>query len=196
MAFDVLSLDGEPSTPLPYRERRALLAGLCLAGPTWRAPARFDEPAPLIAATREQGLEGVVAKRLDSPYKPGERSSAWIKHKHLRTERLTVIGHARSASRGARLLVASSGAGGLRYRGVVELGLGRDELWEALRELERPGCPLDWSARRAGSRGSGRRSTSRSPATAAAARCARRPCGRSTQGARPSARQLSFAPAL
>ena len=144
MAFDVLSLDGEPSTPLPYRERRALLAGLCLAGPTWRAPARFDEPAPLIAATREQGLEGVVAKRLDSPYKPGERSSAWIKHKHLRTERLTVIGHARSASRGARLLVASSGAGGLRYRGVVELGLGRDELWEALRELERPGCPLDW----------------------------------------------------
>ena len=145
MAFDVLSLDGEPSTPLPYRARRALLAGLCLAGPTWRAPARFDEPAPLIAATREQGLEGVVAKRLDSPYTPGERSAAWIKHKHLRSERLTVIGHARSARRRARLLVASCTAGELRYRGVVELGLARDELWEALEELGRSDCPLAWA---------------------------------------------------
>jgi hypothetical protein len=62
----------------------------------------------------------------------------------LRSERLTVIGHARSERRRARLLVASCTAGRLRYRGVVELGLGRDDLWEALAELERPDCPLDW----------------------------------------------------
>ena len=91
MAFDVLSLDGEPTGGLPYCERRELLA-----------------------ATREQGLEGVVAKRIDSPYTPGERSAAWIKHKHLRTERLTVVGHAR-LRRGARLLVASGAAGEPRY---------------------------------------------------------------------------------
>ncbi len=42
---------------------------------------------------------------------------SWVKHKHLRTERLTVIGHARSQRRGARLLVASryGGAGGARF---------------------------------------------------------------------------------
>jgi hypothetical protein len=57
---------------------------------------------------------------------------------------LTVIG-ARSLRRGAGLLVASGPPGGLRYRGVVELGLGRDELWEALAPLERPDCPLAWA---------------------------------------------------
>ena len=144
MTFDVLSLDDEPSTYLPYSERRRLLEGLCVEGPTWRVPASFDEAAPLLAATREEGLEGVVAKHLDSRYTPGERSAAWIKHKHLRSERLTVIGHARSARRRARLLVASRAAGELRYRGVVELGLGCDELWEALAGLERPDCPLAW----------------------------------------------------
>ncbi len=57
-----------------------------------------------------------------------------------------VIGHARSPRAGARLLVASRAAEGeLRYRGVVELGLGRDQLWEALQQLERPGCPLVWA---------------------------------------------------
>ena len=99
---------------------------------------------PLLAATREQGLEGVVAKRLDSPYTPGERSAAWVKHKHLRRERLIVIGHSQSARRRARLLVASAVAGELRYRGAVELGLARDERWEALAQLERPDCPLTW----------------------------------------------------
>ena len=174
MAFDVLSLDGEQTAGLPYRERRELLAALSLEGPTWRAPRSFSEPAELLAATREQGLEGVVAKRLDSPYTSGERSAAWIKHKHLRTEQLTVIGHARSESRGARLLVASGAAGELRYRGVVELGLARDELWEALAELERRDCPLAWARPPRGAPGSRPSSTSRSPATGAAARCAKR----------------------
>src|SRR3954447_20242016 len=123
MAFDLLGLDGEPLTHHPYSERRELLAGLALEGPNWRAPASFEEAAPLLAATREQGLEGVIAKRLDSPYTPGERNAAWVKHKHLRTERLTVVGHARSERRGARLLLASKTPQGLRYRGVVELGL-------------------------------------------------------------------------
>ena len=145
MAFDLLCLDGEPLTHHPYSKRRQLLADLGLEGPNWRTPAAFDEAAPLLAATRDQGLEGVVAKRLDSPYTPGERTAVWVKHKHLRTERLTVVGHARSERRGSRLLLASRTPEGLRYRGVVELGLGRDELWQALAELQRPDCPLGWA---------------------------------------------------
>lgn len=80
MAFDLLTLAGEPLTDRPYSERRELLDGLGLEGPTWRAPEFFDQAGPLLAATREQGLEGVVAKRLDSPYTPGERSTGWVKH--------------------------------------------------------------------------------------------------------------------
>lgn len=144
MAFDVLCLDGEPTTHLPYHQRRQLLEDLRLQGPTWRAPASFDESDPLLAATRDLGLEGVVAKRLDSPYQAGQRHASWVKHKHLRKERLTVIGHARSQRRGARLLVASGAPGELRYRGVVELGLHRDGLWETLAMLEQADCPLAW----------------------------------------------------
>jgi bifunctional non-homologous end joining protein LigD len=144
MAFDLLSLDGEPLTDLPYRERRERLEGLGLDGPTWRTPVSFADREPLLRATREQSLEGIVAKRLGSPYTAARRSSAWVKHKHLRSERLTIIGHAPAGQGGRRLLVASEAGGHLRYRGVVELGLARDELWDALAALEQPGCPLDW----------------------------------------------------
>lgn len=144
MAFDLLCLDGEPVGILPYRERRKLLKSLGLDGPTWRTPASFSDAESLLQATRERGLEGIIAKRLDSPYIPGRRSSAWIKHKHLRSERLTVIGHAAAGTRRRRLLVASRSTGELRYRGVVELGLAREKLWEALGALEQPGCPLAW----------------------------------------------------
>ena len=57
MAFDVLLLDGEPATDLPYRQRRELLAALGIGGPTWRVPMSFEEPGPLLAATRDHGIE-------------------------------------------------------------------------------------------------------------------------------------------
>ena len=145
MAFDLLSLDGETLLDLPYRERRALLHELGLDSPTWRVPPSFADPEALLEATRAHELEGVVAKRLGSPYLPGTRSSSWVKRKHLRRERLTVVGHSRAARRGAALLVASPNSEGeLRYRGLVELGLGRDDLWQALGKVERRGCPLPW----------------------------------------------------
>jgi bifunctional non-homologous end joining protein LigD len=69
--FDLLWLDGRLLCPAPYAERRRLLDGLGLAGPAWQPVASFpDEGTALLAATRAQGLEGVVAKRLDSPYLP------------------------------------------------------------------------------------------------------------------------------
>ena len=76
--FDLLYLDGHPTIELPYRQRRELLEGLGLKGPAWQIPAqRVGGGAELLAATAEQGLEGVIAKRLDSPYRPGERSGEW-----------------------------------------------------------------------------------------------------------------------
>jgi bifunctional non-homologous end joining protein LigD len=93
LAFDVLHLDGRSTRELPYERRRELLLDLALDGPGWRTPRNFvAETDEVLAATREQGLEGVVAKRLGSPYLPGARSGAWVKHKHRRTESFLVSG--------------------------------------------------------------------------------------------------------
>ena len=74
-AFDVLYLDGETVTGKPYRERRTLLEGLGLTGAAWCTVLSVVGDGPeLMAACGQLGLEGLVAKRLDSICRPGERS--------------------------------------------------------------------------------------------------------------------------
>lgn len=91
--FDLLYLDGHPTIELPYRQRRELLAGLRLKGPAWQVPAqRVGGGTELLAATAEQGLEGVIAKRLDSPYRPGERSGEWVKIKNVHRQEFVIGG--------------------------------------------------------------------------------------------------------
>ena len=78
--FDLLHLDGHRVRDLPYLERRELLEDLGLDGPRWRVPAhRLDGGPDLLEAARRGGLEGIVAKRTDSPYRPGKRTSGRIK---------------------------------------------------------------------------------------------------------------------
>ncbi|TCB90961.1 ATP-dependent DNA ligase [Micromonospora zingiberis] len=78
LLVDLLWLEGSTSTNLPYRQRRELLEGLALAGPHWQTPPWFPGTgADALRTAREQGLPGVVAKRLDSVYEPGQRSRAW-----------------------------------------------------------------------------------------------------------------------
>ena len=78
--FDVLTLNGESLMHLPYRERRGELERLNLNGPYWQTPETFDDGAALFEAVCGHGLEGIVAKRLNGSYKPGERG--WIKIKN------------------------------------------------------------------------------------------------------------------
>ncbi|MFI9825907.1 hypothetical protein ACIHFC_36990 [Streptomyces sp. NPDC052013] len=83
MLYDVLYL-GEPTVQLPYTARRDLLDDLGLAGPGISVPAAW--PAPVgqaLEQSRLEGYDGIVAKRLTSPYLPGRRSRDWIKIKHL-----------------------------------------------------------------------------------------------------------------
>ncbi|MDX6633711.1 MAG: bifunctional non-ous end joining protein LigD, partial [Solirubrobacterales bacterium] len=80
MAFDLLHLDGKSTMPLPYSERRELLAGLDLDGPNWQAPRHHvGEGRALLEIARRQSLEGIVGKLLASPYRAGSRSGEWIK---------------------------------------------------------------------------------------------------------------------
>ncbi|HWF41376.1 MAG TPA: RNA ligase family protein, partial [Acidothermaceae bacterium] len=72
LLFDIMQLDGKATTGLTYTQRRSLLESLELAGTHVLSPPAFHEaPRTVLAASRAQGLEGVVAKAVDSIYLPG-----------------------------------------------------------------------------------------------------------------------------
>jgi bifunctional non-homologous end joining protein LigD len=79
--FDVLHFDGHEVTGLSFERRVQLLDDLFDDEPNWRRVDRFDDGPALLAAVIARGLEGVMAKRRDSPYTPGRRSSTWRKVK-------------------------------------------------------------------------------------------------------------------
>jgi len=117
MVFDVLAWHGCDVRSESLDERRALLAGLDLPWLTqevWAPSAVFDDGDALLAATLEQGMEGVMAKRRDSPYRCGVRSPDWVKLPHRSLTDLVVVGWVRDRSGGgvAALAVADP-AGGL-----------------------------------------------------------------------------------
>lgn len=80
-AFDILSLNGENLTLRPLSERRGLLQSrIVVASEVVQLSESFQIPAEqMLALVREHGLEGVLAKRLDSCYEQGRRTGAWVK---------------------------------------------------------------------------------------------------------------------
>jgi bifunctional non-homologous end joining protein LigD len=80
LAYDLVWLEGHSLVELVrYAERRELLEGLGVAGAQWQTPPYFPGGGEFaVEAARAQGLGGVVAKRLDSPYLPGRRSRLWL----------------------------------------------------------------------------------------------------------------------
>ena len=87
LIFDLLYLDGRSLLPLPYVERRAQLDELGLTGPSWWTPPYQLDGRTLLEESQTLGLEGVVAKKLASPYRPGARNGDWVKVKVPRTRR-------------------------------------------------------------------------------------------------------------
>ena len=84
-AFDLLALGGRSVIYAPYHQRRRWLSELCLLGPEWcTLPVWTEvEVSDLLAACELQGVEGLVAKRVGSRYRPGRRSPDWVKVKTL-----------------------------------------------------------------------------------------------------------------
>ncbi len=150
--FDLLYLDGHSLMGLPYEQRRAQLEELELGGPAWRVPgAHPGRGSALLQATEAQGLEGVVAKRLDSRYEPGRRTGAWVKIKHVRRQELVVCGWLPGEGRrtdriGALLMGYWTDDGRLRYAGRVGTGFTErtlNELARKLAPLRRDDSPFD-----------------------------------------------------
>lgn len=150
MVFDILYLDGRSTLDLPYHERRRLLAGLGLTADRWAVPESHPGPgAPLLEAARSHGLEGLVAKRVDSPYRPGRRSPEWVKIKIHRTQEVVIGGW--TPGKGTRrqrigaLLVGVPGERGLSYVGKVGTGFSDAvlaDLQSDLRPLSRSSSPF------------------------------------------------------
>jgi bifunctional non-homologous end joining protein LigD len=91
--FDLLHLDGTDITGLPYSRRRELLEQLGLQGPCWQTPRHhLGDGQAFLGATARHGLEGALAKRLDSLYLPGERSGEWLKIKNVNRQELVIGG--------------------------------------------------------------------------------------------------------
>lgn len=126
MVFDLVRLYGVDLTGRPWSDRRATLERLELTGPHWRVPPTFVDGEVLRAATLEQGLEGVVSKRVTSRYHPGARTEDWLKLPH-RLSRSVVIGGWRhetdNADRLGAVLVGVPVEGGLHYLGRVGSGI-------------------------------------------------------------------------
>jgi bifunctional non-homologous end joining protein LigD len=164
MIFDLLHLDGRSTMALPYEQRRGLLERLALQGPAWQTPRYHrGEGRAFLRATREHSLEGALAKRLSSTYRPGERSRDWLKIKNSSRQELVIGGWLpgkgrRAGELGALLLgyyehpgpVRSGGGrraggraasgetpprGGLRFAGRVGTGFDEAELSRLMREL-------------------------------------------------------------
>jgi bifunctional non-homologous end joining protein LigD len=151
--FDLLYLDGRSLMAEPYVERRRRLEALGLdrAGTTsWTVSPRFAGPgADILRASQNQGLEGVVAKRLTSAYLPGKRSPTWTKVKNVLSQEVVIggwtPGEGHRQGRFGSLLLGIPSPTGLQYVGQVGTGFSDatlDTLTATLEALRRPDNPF------------------------------------------------------
>lgn len=152
LAFDVLALDGMDITGEPYGRRREILSEVMVVdtSPTMTVPRHWVDvsPADMLDVCAGNAMEGIVAKHMDSPYRPG-RSTLWVKTLVRATAELAIIGHIATRAEGGSvrtLLVAGyDEAGDLCLVGQVGTGMSRRErrrLFELLDPIEIPQSPV------------------------------------------------------
>jgi bifunctional non-homologous end joining protein LigD len=148
-AFDLPILAGKDLTSERLEVRRELLRTKVM--PQLEEPIRFSETlrastADLVRAVREQGLEGVVAKLIDSSYESGRRSGAWVKMRVNQEQEFVIGGYIPASANFDAILVGYYVGNNLMYAAKVRNGFvpaSRAALFERFRGLERAGCPFE-----------------------------------------------------
>ncbi len=148
VVFDVLSIAGVQVLEVPLVDRKALLQQLLRGPGVLRALDHLEgDGRPLYQLCEQRDLEGLVAKRRDSRYHPGQRLPSWVKIKRERDDEFVVVGYV--TGKGVRrelgaLDLASYQGDKLVWRGKVGSGLGASDiraLLERLRPLKTPQRP-------------------------------------------------------
>lgn len=152
MIFDLVWLDGHPLLKVPYAERRTMLEKLKLAGASWQTPP-YEKGGgqAMLDASLRAGLEGVMAKRLDSQYEAGRRTGAWAKVKNRNRQELVIGGWLdgegkRQGHPGALLVGYYDAGGNFVYAGKVGTGFTDatlDRLNAMLKPLAIDSSPFD-----------------------------------------------------
>jgi len=133
VVFDIIERDGDSLISHPLRERKEILAGILCQNATVLLSNYIEKSGEIFfEAALENGFEGVIAKRLDSPYLPGVRSFHWVKFRKSSGFDLVVGGYtpgrgARKDTFGALLLGAYAREGSLVYVGRAGSGFSREE---------------------------------------------------------------------
>jgi bifunctional non-homologous end joining protein LigD len=150
--FDLLYVDGRALMDRPLSERRQRLEELALAGSHWRvSPAIVGEGSATLETAEKHQLEGIVAKRLNSPYEPGRRSPAWLKVKRVLRQEFVVGGWTTEHGSPRRLGALQVGyydaakPGKLQYAGGVGSGFTQATLasmWARLQEIRSTESPF------------------------------------------------------
>ncbi|MEV5834225.1 non-homologous end-joining DNA ligase [Nocardia sp. NPDC052112] len=141
LIFDLLHIGDRSLIELAYEQRRQLLEQLGMRGQHWRVPPRLHgDGADVLAESRRLGLEGILCKRLDSPYLPGRRSPLWTKVKNMRDQEVVIVGWRpgigrRAGTIGSLLMAVHDDSGKLVYIGNVGTGFTQSTLADLQSEL-------------------------------------------------------------
>lgn len=145
-AFDIICLKNRDLTQLPLTDRRAWLQQTLNVLPEHvRLSASEDSSTQMMREVRERSLEGIVAKRKDSVYEPGERSGAWVKHRINHGQEFVIGGYIPGAHGVDALLVGFYRGGDLLYVAPIRNGFVpqlRRDVHRQIQHLATPKCPF------------------------------------------------------
>jgi bifunctional non-homologous end joining protein LigD len=147
VVFDLINLEGESLISHPLRERKRILARILHQNTIVALTGYVEKTGEMyFEAAQRHGFEGVVAKRLDSPYLPGERSPYWVKFRKSTGFDLVVGGYTtgrgkRKDTFGALLLGAYAPDGSFVYIGRAGSGFSREEAVIICTNLKRTESP-------------------------------------------------------
>src|SRR5207249_791610 len=144
-AFDLIQLEGDNLFSLPLHERKAKLKEI-IAGTAVRYSAELEaSPDALIETVHRAGLEGVIAKRRDSPYRTGTRVTSWLKFKLNKAQEFVIGGYKPNGDSFQSILPGFYEGKKLIFCGKVRQGFNpavRTRVMKEMRSLPTKKCPF------------------------------------------------------